>query len=334
MRLLRSRYVLIGAFLLILSIFLPRFVSSHTLHITIMTLWFIYLCSAWNVVGGFAGQFCFAHPIFLAAGGYTSTLMFLNMDISPWIGMFPGSIIATLFGILMAWIAFRYKLPHLSFALITLGLVFICEFVLGAMESTGGHDGLAIVIRDHRPFYYLFDNKTPYYFVMLIMTVGVVTASIFIERSKFGLWLRALRDNEQAAQAGGINVLAMMTISMGFSAFLTSLAGTFFAQYMHFIDPEGIAGPRIVIQMILFTAIGGMGTVWGPVIGPLLLYPFIEGLNVLLGSSLIGVAQIIYGIILVIVILNAPEGLVGWFQTKLRLKISSVETKLGNNVPT
>jgi len=298
---------------------IPHFIGTYWIHILILTLLFIYLCSAWNIIGGIGGQFCFAHTLFLAAGAYTSTKLYLDFGISPWIGMLLGSIIASLLGLFLAWINFRYKLPHLSFALVTLGFVYIGMFVIGSFKALGGHDGLTIMIKETNPLNYAFMSKIPYYYIILIMTIGVILLTAIIERSKLGLYLRALRDNERAAEASGIDLLKVMCKGMALSAFLTALAGTFYAQMLGFIDPVTVAGPHLIIEMILFTAIGGFGTLWGPVVGPMLLVPIGQAFLNVFGTKYAGLDLIIYGIIVVIVILFMPQGIVGWYG-KLRLK--------------
>jgi len=305
--------VLLGGILLFF-ILIPHFIGTYWVHILILTLFFIYMCSAWNLIGGIGGQFCFAHTLFLAAGAYTSTVLYRDFGISPWIGMFIGAIIAVLLGLFLAWLNFRYKLPHLSFALVTLGFVYIGMFVISSFEHLGSHDGLSILIMESDPLNYAFMSKIPYYYIILGMTSGVIILTAMILRSKLGLYLRALRDNEKAAEASGIDLLSVMYKGMALSAFLTSLAGTYYAQELGFIDPETVAGPHMIIEMILFTAIGGFGTLWGPVVGPLLLVPLGQAFLNVIGTDYAGIDLILYGVIVVVVILFMPHGIVGWFE--------------------
>jgi branched-chain amino acid transport system permease protein len=302
-----------GLFGIVIFFFLiPHFLGTYWTHIMILTLFFIYLCSAWNIIGGIGGQFCFAHTLFLASGAYTSTKLYIDFGISPWLGMILGSMIATIIGLFIAWINFRYKLPHLSFALVTLGFVYIGMFVIGSIKALGGHDGLTIMIKETNILNYTFISKIPYYYIILFMTIGVIILIYIIERSKLGLYLKALRDNERAAEASGVDLLRVMCKGMALSAFLTALAGTFYAQMLGFIDPVTVAGPHLIIEMILFTAIGGFGTLWGPVIGPMILVPLGQAFLNMMGTKYAGLDLIIYGVIVVIVILFMPQGIVGW----------------------
>ena len=230
--------------------------------------------------------------------------------------MIPGVIIAVLFSIFMAWLNFRYKLPHLSFALITLGFVYLIYFIVGTLEFMGGHDGLTIIETANRPSKFLFLSKLPYYYIIVVMVTGIVAFSWLVDQTKLGFYLKAIRDNEDAAESIGIDRLKYMLIIMAISAALTAVAGTFYAPYMRYVEPEGIAGPHLVIQMILFTSIGGIGTVWGPVIGPCILVVLGETLAIKLGYKFAGMNHMIYGVIVVLVILFMPRGIVGWFRTR------------------
>jgi branched-chain amino acid transport system permease protein len=145
------------------------------------------------------------------------------------------------------------------------------------------------------------------------MVLGVILLCWLIQKRKIGFYFTALRDNEKAAAAIGIDLLRTKLIAMAMSAFLCGLAGTFWAQYTLFIEPVSTFGPNVVIQMILFTAIGGMGTLWGPVVAPLMLVPIGEILRAKLGTQYAGINMIIYGSIVVLVVLIMPQGLVRWF---------------------
>ncbi len=301
------------AILMVILLLLPHWLNPYWVHILIYSLWFVYLCSAWNIVGGFAGQFAFAHSVFIGLGAYTSTVLYLNLNLSPWLGLFPGALLAALSGLFMAWLSFRYDLPHLSFALITLGFAYIAMFLVSTIEAVGAEAGIHIPPRGNSWLEFQFASKLPYYYIILAMTLGVILLSWLIQKRKMGLYFMAIRDNEQAAAAVGINPLSTKMMAMAISALLCALAGTFWAQYTLFIEPASTFGPLVVIQMILFTAIGGIGTLWGPVVAPLILTPFGEILRAKLGTQYAGINMIVYGTFVVIVILFMPHGIVKWF---------------------
>lgn len=313
---MRSTYSLGSAalpWLIFLAVALaPLGMSSGWNNITILTLLFIYLCVAWNIVGGIAGQFCIGHSLFLAAGAYTSTLLSTHFGITPWFGMFAGAVLATGIGIFIAWLSFRYELPPLSFALVTIALAMLGYLAISSIDVLGASRGLTLPVRGTFAMYQ-FRSDVSYYVVILIHVVAAVALSMWLYHTKIGLYLRAVRDNERAAHAIGVPVLRYKMIAMGISAALTALGGTFYAQYLQYVEPHTFASIDIVIQIILLTVVGGNGTVWGPVVGPTLLVPAGEWLRHALGGSLPGVHLLAYGLLLVMVIRFAPDGLIGAF---------------------
>lgn len=288
----------------------PLAMSSGWINIAILTLLFIYLCVAWNIVGGIAGQFCIGHSLFLAAGAYTSTLLSTQFGITPWLGMFAGAALATVIGIFIAWLSFRYELPPLSFALVTIALAMLGYLAISSIDVLGASRGLTLPVRG-TPAMYQFRSDVTYYVVILLHVVAAVALSMWLYHTRIGLYLRAVRDNERAAHAIGVPVLKYKMLAMGISAALTALGGTFYAQYLQYVEPHTFASINIVIQIILLTVVGGTGTVWGPVVGPMLLVPAGEWLRHSLGGSLPGVHLLVYGVLLVIVIRFAPDGLIG-----------------------
>ncbi len=301
---------------ILLVLFLPWQLSTFWNRTFAMIFLFIYWTSAWNIIGGMAGEINFLHPIFIGLGAYTSTLLYLKFGISPWIGMIVGGGIAVGVGLILGWICYRSGLPHLSFALICLGFVHIALIIAFAWDLLGGSRGLMI-----RPAPGLanmqFATMAGYYYMGLIMASFIVGLCLWIHRSKMGYYLRAIRNNEMAASAIGINTVGYRLIALGLSAFLTALGGTFYAQLVLYIDPPSAVSIVAVISMILFCAIGGFGTVWGPVVGTLLLMPIGEVLRLYLWT---GLHLIVYGVVVIVVIVFSPRGLVPWFQKYVKEK--------------
>lgn len=288
----------------------PLAMPSEWINIGILTLLFIHLCIAWNIVGGIAGQFCIGHSLFLAAGAYTSTLLSTNFGITPWLGMFAGAALATAIGMFIAWLSFRCELPPLSFALVTIALAMLGYLAISSSDFLGASRGLTLPVRGTAAMYQ-FRSDVTYYVVILLHVVATVAFSMWLYHTKIGLYLRAVRDNERAAHAIGVPVLRYKMLAMGISGALTAVGGTFYAQYLQYVEPHTFASINIVIQIILLTVVGGAGTVWGPVVGPMLLVPVGEALRHSLGGGLPGVHLLVYGVLLVIVIRFAPDGLVG-----------------------
>lgn len=297
---------------------LPLLMSSRWINIAILTMLFVYLGVAWNIVGGFAGQFCIGHSLFLAAGAYTSTLLAIHFGITPWIGMFAGAAVATLIGVFIAWLSFRYALPPLSFALVTIALAMLGYLAISSIDLLGASRGLTLPVRGTAAIYQ-FKNDETYYVVILLHVFAGVALSAWLYHTKIGLYLRALRDNERAAHAIGVPVLKYKMLAMGISAALTAFGGTFYAQYLQYVEPHTFASIHIVIQIILFTVVGGVGSVWGPVVGPLILVPAGEWLRHELGSGMPGLHLLVYGLLLVVVIRFAPDGFLGAFDRGRRV---------------
>ena len=277
---------------------------------TILTLAFLFvlLSQAWNLVGGIAGQFSLGHSLFFAAGAYTSTLLFRHFGLSPWIGMLAGGAVAAAMGAAMAWVSFRYALPPLSFALVTLALAMLGYLLLSTVDYVGASRGLTLPMRGDWTTMHFRSDSAYYYVVLALAATAFAFTSLIYER-RLGIYLRCIRDNERAARAIGIDVLRYKIVAMMVSGALTAFGGTFFAQYLQYIDPRTFGGIEIVIQIILFTGVGGSGTIWGPVLGPLLLIPASELLRSALAGQFNGLSLMIYGVVLVAAIRFMPGGI-------------------------
>ncbi len=307
----------------------PFVLSSGWINMAIMTMMFIYFCIAWNIVGGIAGQFCIGHSLFLAAGAYTSTLLSMHLGVTPWIGMFAGAAIAAAMGAFIAWLSFRYALPPLSFALVTIALAMLGYLALSSIDFFGASRGLSLPLRG-TPANYQFRSDTSYYIVILVLVFMALGLSTWLYGARIGLYLRAIRDNERAARAIGIPVLKYKMLAMGLSAALMAFGGTFYAQYLQYVEPRTFASISIVIEIILFTVVGSVGTLWGPVVGPLLLVPTGEWLRHTFGGSVPGIHLLIFGMLLVLVIRFAPDGLLGGFSRARQAWRSARKAKESN----
>lgn len=283
--------------------------DRYWLDILIFALWYAYLCTTWNIIGGIAGQFTFAHPIYVAVGGYTSTLLFNHLGLSPWIGMFAGMAFAVLLAVIVGWINYSRRLPHLTYALITLAMTFVGVIILRSSQFLGGSEGV-FILRGNDPANFKFFDKHVYFWIILVAVCLVLTFVTWLSKSQMGLKLVALRDNEDAAKMLGISQLKAVLVASGISAGLGAFAGTFYAQYLFVIDPS-VAGSHLAVEIILFTAIGGMGTVWGPVFGPLALVILSRYLNAEF-IDFKGLGQVVYGFLIIIVLVFLKDGVVSW----------------------
>jgi branched-chain amino acid transport system permease protein len=288
----------------------PMLVTANWINVLIQTLFYILLCVSWNVMGGFAGQFSVGHSLFVAIGAYTPAVLQIQFGFSPWLGMVAGVVLAALMGAFIVWLSFRYALPQLSFGLVTLAIAMLGFLLINSLDVLGASRGLALPDTGGAGMF-RFSSDAGFYYVALIFAGAAIALTRILYNSRLGLYFRAVRDNERAAMAIGIPLLRTKIIAMAISAGMTAIAGTFLAQYLLIVEPKSFAGLSISVETILFTVVGGIGTVVGPVIGPLLLLPLGEWLRATLGSQVPGLHLLVYGVIVVAVVRLAPGGLVG-----------------------
>ena len=304
---------LISGFVVALSIvILAHMVNSFVQHIFIFTLWTIYICAAWNIMATLRHE-SLGHTLFLAAGAYTSSMLYLNFSLSPWLGMLAGIGVAAIIALAISIICFYRRIPPFTFTLLTLAFGFIGFFLVSSAKFLGSTVGINVRKFGTMPWEYQFADKLPFLYIILIMTAGVVTVHWLITHSRYGLSLLAIRDNERAAMATGLNVPLAKSITLALSAGLMAPAGTFWAQYSGWVEPGGVLAPSLAISMALLAMIGGEGKPLGPVIGAGILVPLGQLLNAKLGGIYPGSSTLLYGLIVIFVIRFMPEGIVGLF---------------------
>ena len=294
---------------------LPPLMPKCALEVLISILFFGYLGACWNILGGYGGQFSFGHAAFFGLGAYTSTLLFLHWGVSPWIGMLAGGLLAAGFGLFAGYLSFRYGLRGPYFSLVTLAFAEMLRVVAVNWKAVGSSLGLVVPNRGSAPALFLFAEKLPYYYVILTMAVGALVITRAMERSRMGYALAAIRENEDAAEAAGVDALSTKLSAMALSSFLTALGGTFYAQYFSYIDPSLTFGPAISIGGLLPAIVGGAGTVTGPLLGSFVLTPISELTRAALRGRA-GADIMLYGLVLILVISFLPNGLVGWIRAR------------------
>jgi len=294
---------------------LPPLMPKYALEVLISILFFGYLGACWNILGGYGGQFSFGHAAFFGLGAYTSTLLFLHWGVSPWIGMLAGGLLAAGFGLFAGYLSFRYGLRGPYFSLVTLAFAEMLRVVAVNWKAVGSSLGLVVPNRGSAPALFLFAEKLPYYYVILTMAVGALVITRAMERSRMGYALAAIRENEDAAEAAGVDALSTKLAAMAASSFLTALGGTFYAQYFAYIDPTITFGPAVSIQGLLQAIVGGAGTVLGPLVGSFVLTPISELSRAAIRGRA-GVDVMVYGLVLILVISFLPNGLMGWVRRR------------------
>jgi len=318
---------LVLAVVIAVMLLLPSVVkSSFALEILIRVLLFAFIGTAWNLLGGYAKQLSLGHAAFFGLGAYTSTLLQIDFGISPWIGMVAGGFVGMFASLPIGWLCFRLRGPYFTIATIATAQVLMLVF-LKFRNFAWGAEGTTIPNLGHAPLMMQFESKAPYYYVVLGLLVIALAITAWIERSRIGYYLVAIGEDEDAAEAIGINVPRVKREIYMISSFLTALAGTFYTQYIYFIDPQTAFNFNISIEAALVAIVGGIGTLWGPVIGTVLLETTSALLQSWLGNSISGVQLTVYSLILMAVILWQPTGIVGYVSevyTRRRYKAAKV----------
>lgn len=281
-------------------------------HIFVMTFFYAAMSGAWNLIGGYGGQLSLGHTAFFGIGAYTSTLLFLNLGISPWIGMWIGGVLAALVSVGIGYPCFRMRGPFFCLATIAFGEVLRILAVYWRGLTKGGV-GL-IIPSQPDPANFIFGGKIPYFYIAFSLMVAVILISIATEKSRWGFYLKALGEDEEAAEACGVRATRSKLFAMVVSAFITALGGTFYAQYLIFIDPDILFSIHFSIQLALLAIIGGVASVAGPIIGSFILTPLDVFLRGWLGGLYAGVSFLIYGLILLIVVILMPFGVWVWLK--------------------
>lgn len=290
---------------------LPLVVTSRfAIDIFIRILLFAFIGVAWNLMGGYAKQLSLGHAAYFGLGAYTSTILQIDFGISPWIGLVAGGVVAMLASLPIGALCFRLRGPYFAISTIATAQVLMLLF-LKFRDFAWGAEGTTIPNLGNAPWMMQFEAKAAYYYIALgLLAIGLVI-TYRIERSWMGYYLVAIGEDEDAAEAIGVNAPKVKREIYMISAFLTALAGTFYVQYIYFIDPNTAFNFNISVEAALVSIVGGVGTLWGPVIGTVLLETTSAMLQSSLGSGLGGVQLTVYSLILIGVILWRPTGLLG-----------------------
>ena len=312
---------ILGTALLLVALLLPLGTRAllgadeYWIQVLIWVMFFAYLSAAWNLIGGFAGQYSIGHAGLVGIGAYTSSLLMIHAGLTPWIGMLVGGVLAALVGGLIGYPCFRlrgafFSLVTIAFAeMLRVGLELTDR--LGPLEINGVR-GLLLPVAGDRPWQFQFTSKRPYYYVMLALLLVVLAAGWAVKRSRLGYYLSAIRDDEDAVAALGINPARAKLAAMMLSSFFAALGGTFYAQLVGYITPTRTISLDFSVQMVIMAVLGGIGTVLGPLWGALVLVPIAEITRALWGGSLQGIHLIVYGALLILVILYWPQGIDPW----------------------
>ena len=306
----RRRELITGAIVLALLIVLPLPIADvYTRNLIIITLLFAGLAQAWNILGGYCGQISLGHALYFGIGGYVSTLLFVQGGIPPTIGMFAAGIVAGVAALLVGWPCFRLSGHYYAIATVVVGEIGYLLFL--NWDFVGGATGVYIPFKGDSWVALQFrTQKLPYHYLVLAFVAATWIAAWLIEGSRWGFSWRAVKDDVVAARSLGVRIFSSKMAAAAISGFFTGMGGAIYAQYVGYIDPDSVLAGSFSILIALPAVLGGVGTLWGPLIGAALLIPMEQLSRSYLGGSGRGVDLMLYGATIVIVALARPQGLV------------------------
>jgi branched-chain amino acid transport system permease protein len=296
---------------------LPSLTSdpSH-LNLAILVLMAAQLGVAWNLLGGYAGQVSLGHAAFYGLGAYTSTMLLLKFGVNPWLGMLIGGLVAAGLSFAFGWSCFRLKGHY--FAMATIAVAEIVQIVFTNWEYAGSAVGLTIPMDQRGWAAMVFSDKKPYYWLALGLLALTLAATWAMERSHLGYYLRAIKDEPDAARSIGIDISRYKQLALAMSAFFTALGGSLYAQKELYIDPGSVLSTALSIKMALVSILGGVGTLFGPVVGSVVLTTIEEVTRASFGGSGRGTDTIIYAALIVVIAVFYPHGLIGWYRERVQ----------------
>jgi branched-chain amino acid transport system permease protein len=295
-------------------VLLPAVANSYVLSVATLILFFAYTGQAWNVMMGFAGQLSLGHSLYVGVAGYAAAGLFFHYGIGAWAGVSLAILLCVALGAVIGFLAFRFGISGVYFALLTIAFAEFTRIGFDHIDWLGGPGGLFIKV-EQREYADLLNLRGPpqmFYYVMLALTAGAFALCAWLLRSRAGYYWQAIREDEQAAQALGINTFRWKMLAVMLSAALTALAGVFFAFYYNNLFPEQIFNISRSIEIMLGPVIGGVGTLFGPVLGAAVLTILADTITELLaalGIEIPGVKQVFYGVVLLLVVMFLPHGI-------------------------
>jgi branched-chain amino acid transport system permease protein len=319
---LSRRTLVLLAALLAAFLIAPWIANDYLLTVLILILYFAYTGQAWNIMMGFAGQLSLGHAIYVGLGGYIAAVLFTRYGIGPWIGLLAGLPVAVACGAIIGFLAFRFGVAGVYFAILTIAFAEFARIGFDHIGFVNASAGLFLPVKQyaHNDLWLLRGNPTMFYYVILAATVMAFILCRVLLRSRIGYFWLAIREDEQAARAAGIDAFRYKMYAVMISAGMTSFAGVFYAFFYNNLFPEQVFNISRSIEMILGPIIGGIGTLFGPILGAFVLTGLAETLNSAMnafGLDLPGAKQVFYGICLLVVIVALPEGIWPWLARRI-----------------
>lgn len=302
----------------------PLVINDYLLTILIIILYFAYTGQAWNIMMGFAGQLSLGHALYVGLGAYTAAALYVHYGVSPWIGIFAAIPIAMVAGAIIGFLAFRFSVAGVYFAILTIAFAEFARVGFDHFTWVGGSSGFFLPVANYtqNDLWNLRGKPIMFYYLILALTALAFVICRLLLRSRVGYFWLAIREDEEAARALGIDVFKYKMYAVVLSAGLTSLAGVFFAFFYNNLFPEQVFHIARSIELILAPIIGGVGTLFGPILGAFLLTGLSETMHAILhafGVDIPGAKQVFYGICLLFVVMLLPDGVWPWVARKLKV---------------
>jgi branched-chain amino acid transport system permease protein len=314
---------LLGILLAVL-ILAPLFAGDYLLTVLILILYFAYIGQAWNIMMGFAGQLSLGHALYVGIGAYTAASLFVHFGIGPWLGLVAAMPLAALIGAVIGFLAFRFRVAGVYFAILTIAFAEFVRVGLDHFAWTGGSSGLFLPVAQytHNDLWRLRGHPVMFYYILLAATVLALLLCRALLQSRIGYFWRAIREDEEAARSVGIDTFHYKMLAVVISAAMTSFAGVIYAFYYNNLFPEQVFHILRSIEIILGPIVGGVGTLFGPILGAFILTGLAETLTAALaaiGIDLPGAKQVFYGICLLLVVTALPDGVWPWLSQRIGL---------------
>jgi branched-chain amino acid transport system permease protein len=321
--------IAVAAALLLLIIFPLVITQSVHIHVMILVFMFGMLGVAWNIIGGYAGMYSFGQVAYFGIGAYTSSYLLMAYGVNPWIGLVVGGCVAALVAGAIGYPCSNLRGHYFSIA--TIAFAEIVRIVFNNWKRVGAAEGLSLPMEDPSFSHFLFNSsKLPYYYIMLAFLLLSVVVCYFVATSKMGYYFRAIKESHRVAEVMGVNVVLYRLMAVMISAFLCAMAGTFYAQYILYIDPDSVMLLAISVQIVLISMLGGAGRILGPVIGAAILVPASEYTRIALGYKGTGVDMLVYGLLITLISMYYPEGVWSLLSRIGRKKRKSISSENGS----
>ncbi|WP_435531665.1 branched-chain amino acid ABC transporter permease [Ramlibacter cellulosilyticus] len=303
----------IAAFVVVVAIVAATARSGVLLNFAMMALYACLMAQAWNLLGGYGGQFSFGHALFFGTGAYVQAIAQLQGGMNPWLALPLGVGAAALVGVFVGALSFRYGLRGSYFALVTLAFAEVFRILALSVPFTGAGVGLMVPLKEGAANMQFADRRGFVWIALGLVTIALL-ATAWLRHSRFGARLQAVRDNEDAARAIGVDPFRVKLGAIALSGALMGAAGALYVQVFQYIDPGIAYGPHTSVEALVAAIVGGLGTLWGPVLGALALHLLADFTRSLFGA-LPGINMVIYGAVLVAIVMFAPRGILGLGQS-------------------